>query len=122
MSLLAIGFYMTSLDPQAADKYDLYDLHKQFGMVVLFLVLFRLPARRKGPVPAPALGLKKWEHNLAHLVHVLLYISMLGMTISGYFMNSTYAYVQGIDFFTLFIIPDINSKNRILERYLPYYS
>jgi cytochrome b561 len=82
--LLALGFYMTSIDPQATDKYDLYPLHKALGMIVMFLVLIRVPARKKGPVPAPAKGLKQWEHHLSHWVHMSLYIAMFAMPISGY--------------------------------------
>jgi len=111
ITLLAVGFYMADIDPKAPDKYDLYPLHKAFGMIALFLVVLRLPARAKGPVPAPAAGLKKWEHHLSHLVHILLYVSMIGMTFSGYFMNSTYAYVEGVDMFGLFSIPDITPKS-----------
>ena len=33
------------------------------------------------------------------------------MTFSGYFMNSTYAYVEGVDMFGLFTIPDITPKS-----------
>ncbi len=111
ITLLAVGFYMADIDPKAPDKYDLYPLHKAFGMIALFLVVLRLPARAKGPVPAPAPGLQKWEHHLSHLVHILLYVSMIGMTFSGYFMNSTYAYVDGVDMFGLFSIPDITPKS-----------
>ncbi len=111
ITLLAVGFYMADIDPKAPDKYDLYPLHKAFGMIALFLVVLRLPARAKGPVPAPAPGLQKWEHHLSQLVHILLYVAMIGMTFSGYFMNSTYAYVEGVDMFGLFSIPDITPKS-----------
>ncbi len=111
MSLLAVGFYMAGIDPDASDKYDLYPLHKAFGMIALFLVLIRIPVRVKGPVPSPMATLKKWEHDLSHLVHMLLYVAMLSMTLSGYFMNSTYQYVSGVDMFGLFTIPDITAKS-----------
>ncbi len=111
MALLVVGFYMADIDPSAADKYDLYPVHKAFGMIALLLVMLRLPARAKGPVPSPAQGLQQWEHRLSHLVHIGLYVAMLSMTWSGYFMNSTYAYVEGVDIFGLFSVPDITSKS-----------
>lgn len=110
MSLLTIGFYMSNLDPDAADKYALYPLHKAFGMIALLLVMLRLPTRAKGPIPDPASGLKLWESRLSQQVHIALYVAMLAMTWSGYFMNSTYAHASGIDMFGLFNIPDITEK------------
>ena len=111
MTLLAVGFYMADIDPQASDKYDLYPWHKAFGMIALMLVMIRLPVRAKGKVPAPSAGLQKWEHNLSHLVHIGLYLAMVSMTMSGYFMNSTYQYVSGVDMFGLFTVPDITAKS-----------
>jgi cytochrome b561 len=97
MTLLAVGFYMADIDPDA--------------VIALLLVLLRLPARAKGPIPSPVEGFKKWEHQLSHLVHIGLYVAMLSMTWSGYFMNSTYAYVEGVDIFGLFTVPDITPKS-----------
>lgn len=111
MALLIVGFYMADIDPDAAGKYDLYPLHKAFGMIALLLVMLRLPVRAKGPVPSPSVSLKKWEQQLSHIVHIGLYVAMLSMTWSGYLMNSTYAYVQGVDIFGLFTVPDITSKS-----------
>ncbi len=111
MALLAVGFYMAGIDPDASDKYDLYPMHKAFGMVALLLVMIRLPVRAKGQLPPPANGLQQWEHKLSHLVHLGLYVAMLAMTWSGYFMNSTYPYVTGIDIFGLFTVPDITAKS-----------
>ena len=37
MGLLVIGFYMADIDPDAPNKYELYPLHKSFGMLALLL-------------------------------------------------------------------------------------
>ena len=111
MALLVVGFYMADIDPDAVDKYELYPLHKSFGMVALLLVLIRLPIRLKGPVPAPAQWLEEWEKKLSHLVHILLYVAMLTMTWSGFLMNSTFPYVTGVEVFGLFTVPDITPKS-----------
>jgi cytochrome b561 len=111
MTLLVVGFYMADIDPDAVDKYDLYPIHKAFGMIALLLVLLRLPVRAKGPIPPPMEGFKKWECQLSRLVHIGLYVAMLTMTWSGYLMNSTYAYVEGVDIFGLFSVPDITPKD-----------
>lgn len=111
ISLLVVGFYMADIDPDAADKYALYPLHKAFGMIALLLVMLRLPVRLKDPVPSPIKSFKKWEHQLSHSVHIGLYVAMFSMTWSGYLMSSTYAYVEGVDIFGIFTVPDITPKS-----------
>lgn len=111
MTLLVVGFYMADIDPDAPDKYALYPLHKSFGMVALLLVMLRLPVRFKGPVPEAASWLQNWEKKLSHVVHVLLYVAMLTMTWSGFLMNSTFPYVNGVEIFGLFTVPDITPKS-----------
>lgn len=111
MTLLVVGFYMADIDPDAPDKYALYPLHKSFGMVALLLVMLRLPVCFKGPVPEAANWLQNWEKKLSHVVHVLLYVAMLTMTWSGFLMNSTFPYVNGVEIFGLFTVPDITPKS-----------
>ena len=111
MTLIGVGFYMANLPDDAANKYDLYPLHKAFGFIVLILFLIRFPARLKGPIPEAAEGLKQWEVKLSHLIHIVLYLSMFSMAVSGYFMNSTFPYVQGLDLFGLVTVPDITAKS-----------
>lgn len=111
MGLLVIGFYMADIDPDAPNKYELYPLHKSFGMLALLLVMIRLPIRLKGDIPEPAQWLESWEKKLSHVVHVLLYVAMLVMTWSGFLMNSTFPYVTGVEVFGLFTVPDITPKS-----------
>lgn len=111
MALLAVGFYMSNIDPDAPNKYELYPLHKSFGMVALLLVMIRLPVRLKGNVPEPASWLENWEKQLSHVVHILLYVAILTMTWSGFLMNSTFPYVNGVEVFGLFTVPDITPKS-----------
>ncbi|MCW8998302.1 MAG: cytochrome b/b6 domain-containing protein, partial [Kangiellaceae bacterium] len=106
-----IGFIMSNTPADAPHKYDLYPLHKAFGFIVLLLLMVRVPTRFRGKIPDPSSTLKDWEVKLSHLVHVLLYLSMLSMTISGFLMNSTYPYVQGLDLFGLITVPDITPKS-----------
>ncbi len=108
---LVVGLYMAGIDPDAADKYALYPWHKQLGFLALLLVLIRLPVRLRGPIPAAPAGLMSWEVVASHLVHRLLYLSMLVMPLSGYLMNSTFPYAEGMAFFGLFTVPDITGKS-----------
>ena len=111
ITMLCVGLYMANIPDDAANKYDLYPLHKAFGFIVLTLLLVRIAARILSSIPSPQKGLKSWEIKLSHAVHGLIYVAMLTMTLSGYFMSSTYPYSHGLDIFGLFTIPDITSKN-----------
>ncbi len=117
IGLLAMGFFMADIPETAPNKYNLYPLHKSLGMIVMLLLLLRLPARWRGPLPAEAAALEVWEQRLSHLVHLLLYVAMLAMTLSGYFMSSFYPHAQGIEMFGLFTIPDITSKSEAVSGY-----
>jgi len=109
--LIAVGLYMSDIEADAPDKYDLYPIHKSFGFIVLMLFFVRIITRLKSHIPAPPQGLLRWEVRLSHAVHGLLYVSMFSMAFSGFMMNSTYAYVDGLDMFGLFTIPDITAKS-----------
>ncbi|MBV1873547.1 MAG: cytochrome b [Gammaproteobacteria bacterium] len=111
VTLLCVGLYMASIPDDAANKYNLYPLHKAFGFIVLTLLLVRLPARILTTTPSPQTGLKTWEIKLSHAVHGLIYLAMFTMTFSGYLMSSTFPYSHGLDIFGLFTIPDITSKS-----------
>lgn len=109
LSLIAVGFYMANLSDNAANKYDLYPIHKAFGFIILMLVFVRVATRLKSTIPAPLSGLAQWEHTLSHAIHMLLYVSMFTMALSGYFMSATYG--SNISMFGLFEVPMIVGEN-----------
>lgn len=111
LSLIVVGFYMANIPDNAANKYDLYPLHKAFGFSVLILLMLRLASRFKGPIPKSPKGFANWERRLSHVIHILLYLCMFSMAVSGFLMNSTYPHVQGLDVFGLFTVPDITPKS-----------
>ena len=111
LGLITVGFYMSNIEADAPDKYELYPIHKSFGFIVLMLFFIRIVTRLKSHIPAPPEGLQSWEVRLSHIVHGLLYVSMFSMAFSGFMMNSTYAYVEGLDMFGLFTVPDITEKS-----------
>jgi len=113
IGLIGVGFYMSNLPQDAANKFDMYPTHKAIGFIVMMLLVIRVIVRIKGPIPNSMAGLNYWEVKLSHWVHSLLYISMFSMVVSGYFMNSTFAYAKGINIFGLFTVPDITTKSEL---------
>ena len=80
---LASGFQAgNAID--AADKAGFLRLHIPAAIIVLLLTLFRIVwwwfLDRK---PAPVTGSPLWQERLAHVVHIALYVLILGMIASG---------------------------------------
>ncbi len=93
ISLLAIGFYMTNfLDKQSVYRGTIYGLHKSFGALVIFLIIFRIFIRLKNSPPKLPQSINIVIQKLAIFVHYLLYFLMIFMPLSGYLMSNYYGY------------------------------
>ncbi len=68
--------------------FALTQLHKSVGITVLLLSLARLAWRLMNPPPPEPARLATWERALSKAVHVLLYVIMIGMPITGWIMVS----------------------------------
>lgn len=86
LSLLIVGFIMEDFDEPF--KFQVYDLHKSFGVIALILILIRIPVRIKNPV-SPLEGTPRADVIKAKAVQGLLYLSMLIMPISGILMSQS---------------------------------
>lgn len=69
-------------------KLELFVWHKSIGMVVLGLVVLRLAWRIATHAPPLPAGMPGWERAAARTSHVLLYVAMLGMPITGWVVSS----------------------------------
>ena len=96
IAAIYIGMYYVAYAmmamPDSPDKFQLYGLHKSFGVFVLMIALTRLIWRWSNPTPGPTGGTKPWQHTLAQLVHYGLYALMLAMPLSGYIMSVASGY------------------------------
>ncbi len=111
LGLLSVGFLMGMMEYSPL-KLNIYMLHKSFGMSVLGLVIVRILWRAYKKPPASLPSHAKWEKNLAHIIHALLYVGMIGMPLSGWVMSSAGEYP--VSFFGLFEFPAITAKNEQL--------
>lgn len=89
--LLGVGFYMGSL-PNGPDKFQIYGLHKSFGLMVLWLAGLRIVWRQINGVPSSLPAHARWEKGLAKITHIFLYVAMFGMPLSGWLMSSAGEY------------------------------
>jgi len=85
-AIIPVGIYMTDL-PLGPAKLRVYALHKSIGLTLLGLaalrLLWRLGERRPALPPMPA-----WQGRAAAATHVLLYVLMFVIPLSGWLYNS----------------------------------
>lgn len=85
LALIPMGFWMQSV--AEADKLAIYRVHAVLGMLVLLLTLVRLFNHWFEPSPAPPPGLTGAKLMAFKGIHVLLYVALLVLAISGIGLN-----------------------------------
>lgn len=113
LGLLALGLYMTSLKPSPA-MFKLYFWHKSFGITVLSLATLRLVWRLTSIHPLALPTHATWEKFLARLAHVMLYVCMFVMPLSGWIMSSAKGFTVSV--FGWFNLPNFVGENPALSR------
>ena len=79
--------------------------HKSFGISILGLSVARIVWRITHRPPVMDAHMKTWEKGLAHLIHTLFYLLMIGMPITGWIMSSAPVEPYPLTFFGLFDVP-----------------
>ncbi|MBB4199900.1 hypothetical protein CCR94_03565 [Rhodoblastus sphagnicola] len=85
---LAIGFVMEGFPPPV--RFPMVLVHVSSGMTVLALTVVRLIWWMTHEPPPHLVSLKFWEHRLARTAHVLLYVAMVGMPLTGWAIVSAH--------------------------------
>ena len=93
----------------APEKMQYILLHKSLGVVLIILAFTMLVWRHLGERPEIPAGRFSWERSFAKITHVLLYICMLFMPLSGISMSLYSGY--GVKVFNWFSFPQLVSKN-----------
>ncbi|MFT3728963.1 MAG: cytochrome b [Terricaulis sp.] len=85
------------------------DFHKSVGITILGLALMRILWRFSHAAPAMPTTYQKWEISLAHITHVLLYVILFAMPLTGWIMDSAYkdAAAHPMHYFGTFEFPRI---------------
>ena len=91
ISLLASGIYMTTLTNQPF-RPTFYNLHKSFGVIVIFLFTLRIISKIKHKAPKLPKTINRNIQKLAHGTHHLIYLLMITIPLSGYLMSNSYGY------------------------------
>jgi len=107
--LLALGFYMHDL-PLSPDKLKLYSWHKWAGVTAFLLLGFRLLWRVTHRPPALPDSMPKIMQFAAHAGHLMLYLLMIAIPLSGWLMSSAKGF-QTV-YFGVLPLPDLLDKNK----------
>jgi cytochrome b561 len=83
---ILIAWYFNTL--HGTDKIEPVQWHKSIGITVLVLSVARLAWRIFVKPPPMMETLKGWERGLAQVVHVLFYVVMIGMPLTGWAFTS----------------------------------
>ena len=96
--ILFMIFLGWRLDPKDPHALNLFFWHKSVGILILLLSLARIGVRLAYKAP-PEPPMPKWQAVAAKTLHVLFYVAMIGMPLTGWAMVSTSA--REIPFFGL---------------------
>ena len=79
---IPLGFYLVDLD-FGPERLDIEDIHVIVGLSIFYLVILRLVNKIINPTPKLDPSIFKGQKFLAKLNHILLYVTILSITISG---------------------------------------
>lgn len=88
IGMLGLGLYMSDLPLTDPNAFQLFQLHKSIGFVVLALAVLRLVWRLANPSPELPEGMHPLERLGAHLGHAGLYALLFAMPLTGWLMVS----------------------------------
>lgn len=94
-------------------KWALYDLHKTIGISLFVIILFRVFWRIANPRPMPPEGLRQWQQRAARISHLLLYVAMFVMPVSGYIGSKAGGFKAS--WMGLVELPDLFGKSKALN-------
>lgn len=94
-------------------KLDLFVWHKSIGVSILLLVIIRVAWRLGNPPPAAPECVAAWEKRLARISHGLLYLLMIVVPLTGWWISDT----SRIPFSLYWVVPvpDLMAPDRDLS-------
>ena len=79
---IPLGFYLVDLD-FGQERLMIENIHVLIGLSIFYLVILRLLNKIINPTPKLDPSIFKGQKFLANLNHILLYVTILSITISG---------------------------------------
>jgi len=86
---IGLGWYMNeALPDHSPAQAGILTLHISVGLTILLLVLIRIGVRLANPPPPLQPGFPLWERVLARTAHVLFYVLLLALPLTGWALAS----------------------------------
>ena len=79
---IPLGFYLVDLD-FGEERLSIENIHVIIGLLIFYLVIIRLLNKILNPTPKLDPSIFKGQKFIAKLNHILLYVAILSITISG---------------------------------------
>ena len=104
----SLGLYMHEL-PLSPQKLKFYSWHKWAGVTIFLCVVLRLGWRLAHRPPELPAAMPAWQRSVAAATHVLLYLLMFAVPLSGWLMSSAKGF-QTV-WFGVLPLPDLLQKD-----------
>ncbi len=111
-----LGLIMSDMPGLSVTKLKYFSWHKWMGVTIFMLALLRVMWRATHPAPALSPGLPAWQRLAAGATHLLLYLLIIVIPLTGYF----YSLAAGVQVVYLGVIPlpVLIAKNDALKEIL----
>ena len=110
--MLALGLFMDSL-PQGPRQFQIVQIHKSIGVLVLILGTWRVLWRVVFRFPGDVATMPRWQEIAARTVHIALLVLILAMPITGYIHSTTGGHP--VTFFGIFNLPALPESKAVSE-------
>ncbi len=116
VSAFGVGLYMTGIAGFTLTKLKLYSWHKWIGVTVFGLAVLRVLWRLTHAAPPMVPGMPGWQAKAAHGAHMLLYVLMVAVPVTGYLMSQSAG--VPVVYFGVWEMPVILQENEALKEML----
>lgn len=111
--LFPLGYWMSGLNYYHAWYQTAPMLHVGTGLILMLVLLARIANRLLTRPPAPLASHTSMERTLATSVHMLLYLLLTIMVVTGYLLAGIEG--QGVSFYGLFALPGMQFDSSNVE-------
>ena len=92
LSMIPSGIFSSMIPEDVWFRREYNVVHKTIGFIIFGLVIARLVWNLLSKRPSLDASLKSSDRKLAHGAHTLLYVLMVAIPVTGYFMTSFHGY------------------------------
>jgi cytochrome b561 len=122
VSAFTLGLIMTDIPGFSPTKLKYFSWHKWLGVTVLGFAVLRALWRLFNKPPPPPASLPHWQHLAAEAMHMLLYVFIFAVPISGYlFTLAAGIPVLYLGLFKLPVFMDANPEWKPVLREIHYW-